>query len=96
MAKRWRTDYDVVGNGHDALLLPALSSVWPREKMIPLACLLQARHRCIVPDWPGFGAARGPDARLTPEVLLGFLTGSLPRSCDTLRWSSPPLIAPPT
>jgi pimeloyl-ACP methyl ester carboxylesterase len=73
--ERWRTDYDVVGNGHDALLLPALSSVSAREEMIPLARLLQARHRCIVPDWPGFGAARGPDARLTPEVLLGFLTG---------------------
>ena len=38
-----------------------------------LARLLEVRHRCIAPDWPGFGAARGPDTSLTPEVLLGFL-----------------------
>jgi pimeloyl-ACP methyl ester carboxylesterase len=41
--------------------------------MYPLARLLQVRHRCIVSDWPGFGAARGPDHRVTPEVLLDFL-----------------------
>ncbi|MBO0765450.1 MAG: alpha/beta hydrolase [Hyphomicrobiaceae bacterium] len=76
---RWRTDYDVVGNGPDALLLPALSSVSARAEMVALARLLQARHRCIVPDWPGFGAARGPDARLTPEVLVGFLRGFVAR-----------------
>jgi pimeloyl-ACP methyl ester carboxylesterase len=70
---RWRTDYDVIGEGSDALLLPALSSVSVRAEMHPLARLLQARHRCIVPDWPGFGTVRGPEGRLTPEVLLGFV-----------------------
>jgi pimeloyl-ACP methyl ester carboxylesterase len=34
---------------------------------------LQARHRCITPDWPGFGATRGPEGRLTPQALLDFL-----------------------
>jgi pimeloyl-ACP methyl ester carboxylesterase len=69
----WRIDFDVTGNGTDALLLPALSSVSTREEMHPLARLLWARHRCIVSDWPGFGAARGPDRRVTPELLLDFL-----------------------
>jgi pimeloyl-ACP methyl ester carboxylesterase len=71
--RHWRTDYDVIGNGPDALLLPALSSVSAREEMHPLAHLLQARHRCVTPDWPGFGATRGPEGRLTPQVLLDFL-----------------------
>jgi pimeloyl-ACP methyl ester carboxylesterase len=69
----WRTDYEVIGAGADALLLPALSSVSTRDEMRPLAGLLQSGHRCIVADWPGFGAERGPNGGLIPEVLLRFL-----------------------
>ena len=67
------TRFDVVGKGDDALLLPALSSVSSRSEMHPLAELLSDRYRCIIPDWPGFGAEKGPDHLLSPEDLAAFL-----------------------
>jgi pimeloyl-ACP methyl ester carboxylesterase len=67
------TRLDVIGNGEDALLLPALSSVSSRSEMHPLAALLAHRYRCIIPDWPGFGAETGPDRPLSPEDLAAFL-----------------------
>lgn len=45
---RWRVRYDEVGNGPDALLLPALSSVSAREEMTPLARLLQERRGLVL------------------------------------------------
>lgn len=65
--------FDALGDGPDALLLPALSSVSTRAEMLPLAQILKARHRCIMPDWPGFGAASGSKAPLSPELLTSFL-----------------------
>lgn len=73
------TRFDVIGNGEDALLLPALSSVSSRAEMHPLAALLAERYRCVIPDWPGFGAERGPDSPLAPGDLLAFLRAFLER-----------------
>ena len=59
---RVATPCAVIGEGADALLLPALSSISAREEMLPLARELSTTYRCLVPDWPGFGAH--PRARL--------------------------------
>ncbi len=68
-----QTGFDVLGMGPDALLLPALSSVSVRAEMHPLAHILKSKYRCIIPDWPGFGAISGPKASLTPDLLASFL-----------------------
>jgi pimeloyl-ACP methyl ester carboxylesterase len=73
------TRFDVIGNGEDALLLPALSSVSSRVEMHPLASLLADRYRCVIPDWPGFGAETGPNRPLSPEDLAAFLRAFLAR-----------------
>jgi pimeloyl-ACP methyl ester carboxylesterase len=70
---RLRTEYDTIGNGPEALLLPALSSISERAEMHPLAHLLKDQYRCVIPDWPGFGAKSGPSTKLTPAVLSEFL-----------------------
>jgi pimeloyl-ACP methyl ester carboxylesterase len=70
---RLRTDYDVTGDGPEALLLPAFSSISERAEMHPLARLLKSRYRCVIPDWPGFGRKSGPATRLTPAILSDFL-----------------------
>ena len=76
------TQFDVIGNGEDALLLPALSSVSSRSEMHPLASLLAGRYRCVMPDWPGFGAERGPDRPLSPEDLTTFLRAFIGRGVN--------------
>ncbi len=66
--------YDVVGEGPcDALLLPALSSISTRAEMHPLAARLAACHRCLVPDWPGFGDAPRAAVPFAPATLQAFL-----------------------
>jgi pimeloyl-ACP methyl ester carboxylesterase len=47
--------------------------------MHPLAALLADRYRCVIPDWPGFGAETGPDRPLSPEDLAAFLHAFLAR-----------------
>ena len=76
------TRFDILGRGKPALLLPALSSVSTRSEMHPLAGLLAEHYRCIIPDWPGFGAERGPDRPLSPECLLDFLRTFLSLDVD--------------
>ncbi|TGD97256.1 alpha/beta hydrolase [Methylobacterium nonmethylotrophicum] len=68
---------DRIGAGPPALLLPALSSIATREEMRPLATRLSARHRCVVPDWPGFGAQPRARVPLAPDTLHAFLDALL-------------------
>ncbi|GJD98132.1 hypothetical protein GMJLKIPL_0039 [Methylobacterium isbiliense] len=67
---------DVFGEGPDALLLPALSSIATREEMRPLAEALPG-FRCHVPDWPGFGAEPRARLPLSPAALHSFLDALL-------------------
>ena len=67
------TPCDVSGAGPDALLLPALSSISAREEMRPLARALGDAYRCLVPDWPGFGAHARARVPLAPETFHAFL-----------------------
>ncbi|ACA15572.1 hypothetical protein M446_1041 [Methylobacterium sp. 4-46] len=68
---------DVIGSGPDALLLPALSSIATREEMRPLAERLSGRFRCLIPDWPGFGAEPRARLPLSPAALHGVLDALL-------------------
>ncbi|GJD52607.1 hypothetical protein OPKNFCMD_5373 [Methylobacterium crusticola] len=67
---------DVTGSGPEALLLPAPSSIATREEMRPLAACLGG-FRCLVPDWPGFGAAPRARVPLEPATLHAALDGLL-------------------
>ncbi len=67
----------VIGEGADALLLPALSSISAREEMLPLARELGDTYRCLVPDWPGFGAHPRTRLPLNPANLHAFLDALL-------------------
>ncbi|GJE56492.1 MULTISPECIES: alpha/beta fold hydrolase [Methylobacterium] len=71
----WRvpTPCDVIGEGPEALLLPALSSISARAEMRPLARELSGSHRCLVPDWPGFGAHDRVRVPLEPATFHAFL-----------------------
>ena len=66
-----------IGEGAPALLLPALSSISAREEMLPLARELGGTHRCLVPDWPGFGAHPRARLPLNPANLHAFLDALL-------------------
>lgn len=66
-----------VGAGPAALLLPALSSISAREEMRPLARELADGHRCLVPDWPGFGAQARARVPLVPGTVHAFLDALL-------------------
>lgn len=75
------TPCDVVGSGPDVLLLPALSSISARVEMRALAKDLGHDHRCLVPDWPGFGdhlRARVPMEPSTMHAFLDALLATLP------------------
>lgn len=69
--------YGAAGAEPDALLLPALSSIASREEMAPLARALADDHRCLVPDWPGFGAHPRARVPLDPATLHEFLDALL-------------------
>ena len=75
--QRVPTPCDVLGDGPEALLLPALSSISAREEMLPLAHELSGTHRCLVPDWPGFGAHERARVRLAPASFHAFLDALL-------------------
>jgi pimeloyl-ACP methyl ester carboxylesterase len=68
---------DVIGTGRDALLLPALSTISDRGEMRDLARALGSEYRCLVPDWPGFGARPRTRLPLGPNTLHAFLDGLL-------------------
>lgn len=65
--------FDILGDGPDALLLPALSSISTRREMHPLAALIASRFRCIIPDWPGFGHGTPAPPSFTPDAMRAFL-----------------------
>ena len=71
------TPCTVIGEGPEALLLPALSSISAREEMLPLAHSLADAHRCLVPDWPGFGAHDRVRLPLEPPTFHAFLDALL-------------------
>lgn len=77
LGRRVPTPCDVVGSGPGALLLPALSSVSTRSEMQALAKDLGLDHRCLVPDWPGFGAHPRARVPLEPATLHAFLDALL-------------------
>ncbi|MDP4025473.1 alpha/beta fold hydrolase [Methylobacterium sp. NEAU 140] len=68
---------DVVGDGPEALLLPALSTISARSEMRDLAGDLGRDHRCLVPDWPGFGARPRARVPLEPATFHAFLDALL-------------------
>lgn len=68
---------DVVGSGPDALLLPALSSISARSEMRPLARDLGHDHRCLIPDWPGFGNQARAWVPMEPATMHAFLDALL-------------------
>jgi pimeloyl-ACP methyl ester carboxylesterase len=67
------TPCDVIGQGQDALLLPALSTISARAEMRDLARALETGYRCHIPDWPGFGARPRARVPLAPETFHAFL-----------------------
>jgi len=71
--------FDVSGQGPDALFLPAFSSISTRKEMRPLASRFSGRHRCFIPDWPGFGDAPRASVPLSPETLRTFLRAFIER-----------------
>ena len=71
------TPCDVIGQGRDALLLPALSTISARTEMEGLARALGSEYRCRIPDWPGFGAHPRVRVPLAPETFHAFLDALL-------------------
>jgi len=67
----------VIGAGPDALLLPALSTISDRSEMHALAHAIGSEYRCLVPDWPGFGARPRTRLPLGPDTLHAFLDALL-------------------
>ncbi len=74
---RVATPCATIGEGAPALLLPALSSISSREEMRPLAREIGDAYRCLVPDWPGFGAQERARLPLNPDTLNAFLDALL-------------------
>lgn len=68
---------DVIGDGPDALLLPALSTVSARSEMRNLAEELGRDHRCLIPDWPGFGDRPRARLPLDPAAMHAFVEALL-------------------
>jgi len=75
--RRVPTPCEVIGEGEQALLLPALSSISAREEMVPLARALSDTHGCLVPDWPGFGAHDRVRVPMEPATCHAFLDALL-------------------
>ncbi|GJE12026.1 alpha/beta fold hydrolase [Methylobacterium longum] len=71
------TPCDVFGEGPEALLLPALSTISARAEMRSLAEALGSEYRCRIPDWPGFGAHPRTRVPLEPATFHGFLDALL-------------------
>lgn len=71
------TPCDLIGQGPEALLLPALSTISARAEMQALARALGSDYRCRIPDWPGFGARPRARVPLAPETFHAFLDALL-------------------
>lgn len=71
------TPCDGIGQGPEALLLPALSTISARAEMRDLARALGSDYRCRIPDWPGFGARERARVPLAPETFHAFLDALL-------------------
>ena len=71
------TPCDLIGQGREALLLPALSTISARAEMQALARALGSDYRCRIPDWPGFGARPRARVPLAPETFHAFLDALL-------------------
>ena len=71
------TPWDGIGQGPEALLLPALSTISARAEMRDLARALGSDYRCRIPDWPGFGARERARVPLAPETFHAFLDALL-------------------
>ena len=72
--------HETIGSGQDALLLPAMSAISTREEMLPLAKRLQAKFRCQIPDWPGFGNRPRDRTDLSPAAMRAFLDAFIQQS----------------
>ena len=68
---------DVIGQGPEALILPALSTISSRREAGALARDLGRDHRCLIPDWPGFGARPRERVPLEPATFHAFLDALL-------------------
>lgn len=68
---------DLIGDGPDALLLPALSTISARCEMRDLARELGRDHRCLIPDWPGFGDRPRVRLPLDPAAMHAFVEALL-------------------
>ena len=71
------TPCDRIGAGPDVLLLPALSTISSRAEMAELADNLAWDHRCLIPDWPGFGAHSRARLPLNPATFHAYLDALL-------------------
>lgn len=67
----------VSGQGSEALILPALSTISSRREVDELAKELSLDHRCLVPDWPGFGGRPRERVPLNPATFHAFLDALL-------------------
>jgi pimeloyl-ACP methyl ester carboxylesterase len=65
--------YEVLGQGHPVLLLPAFSTVCSRFEMQGLATQLADRYQVYVLDWPGFGDSDRPKVEYAPKIYRAFL-----------------------
>ena len=81
--------YDTVGDGQPGLMLPAMSTVSWRSEMQGLAERLGAKHRWLVPDWPGFGESTSLPLEYGPDTFRQFLTDFTASMFD----SSVPVVA---
>ncbi|TXN63744.1 alpha/beta hydrolase [Methylobacterium sp. WL6] len=71
------TPCDRIGAGPDVLLLPALSTIASRAEMRGLADQFAWDHRCLIPDWPGFGAHPRARLPLNPATFHAYLDALL-------------------
>ncbi|MCJ2076315.1 alpha/beta hydrolase [Methylobacterium sp. E-016] len=71
------TPCDRIGAGPDVLLLPALSTIASRAEMHGVADQLAWDHRCLIPDWPGFGAHPRARLPLDPATFHAYLDALL-------------------
>jgi pimeloyl-ACP methyl ester carboxylesterase len=65
--------YEVLGQGQEVLLLPAMSTVSTREEMAELAQGLASQFTVTTLDWPGFGQSSRPPLDYSPALYQQFL-----------------------
>jgi pimeloyl-ACP methyl ester carboxylesterase len=65
--------YEVLGQGQDLLLLPAMSTVSTREEVAEIAQALANQFTVTTLDWPGFGQSSRPPLDYSPALYQQFL-----------------------